>query len=102
MSPMVIKWSTSDEQFQVQGNSNRGFWIWCFNTFIVAGVIGFGSSIDVITHNEEAGGSLVVISCGFASLSFLFWACASVLIRNADEIVRGIVYLRNILKYLGK
>ncbi len=102
MTPMIIKWSASNEHFEFQGNSFWGYWRWCFNTFIVAGVIGFGSCIDIIAHRKEAGSSLVVISSGFASLSFIFWACATVLILRVEEIVGGIVYLRNILKYLGK
>ncbi len=101
MSPMIISWSVSNEQFEVKGKTISGYWKWCFNTFIVAGVIGFGSSVDVITHKKEAGSSLVVISCGFASLSFLFWTCAAVLILNVEEVVDGIIFLRNILKYLG-
>lgn len=102
MPLMVIKWSSSNEQIELQGKSLRSYWIWCFNTFIVAGVIGFGSCIDVIAHKEEAGSSLVVISCGFASLSCLFWSCAAVLIWNKDEIVCGIIYLKKVLEYLGK
>lgn len=100
---MVIKWSTSNEQFELQEKSLRkGYWIWCFNTFIVAGLIGFGSCLDVVTHKEEAGSSLAVISCGLASLSCLYWASSAVLIRNKDEIVGGIIDLKNVLKYLGK
>ncbi len=102
MPSMVIKWSPSNKQFEVREKSHWSNWAWYFNIYIVVCLIGFGSSLDVITHKEEAGGSLVVISCGFASLSCLVWSCATVLIWNADEIVVGIIDLRNVLKHLGK
>src|SRR5687768_12632282 len=88
MPPMVIKWSKSSGRFQVQNKSHWWTdWVWCLNIFIFVFLIGFGSCIDVITHRNEAGGSLFVITCLFGSLSFLTWTCAAVLNWNVDKII---------------
>lgn len=102
LPPIVIKWSELNEQFELTGNTYSDNWIWYFNTFIVSAVIGFGSCIDVITHIEEAGSSLFVMSCGYASLVFLSCSSAVVMIQNKHEIVTGIKYLKNVFETLRK
>ncbi len=102
MSPIVLEWSPSTEQFETAGPQSSKYWKWYFNTFIVAGVIGFGCCLDVIAHAKETGGALVVLSCGLGAMSFLFWASAATVIWKVDEILNAQECYKKIWIHLGK
>lgn len=99
---MVLEWSPTNEQFQTTGNRSPKYWQWYFKTFIFTCFIGFGPCIDVFTNRKEAGISLSIISFGFASMSFLFWASTAVIIWKVDEFVAGLGYLNNACHHIGK
>ncbi len=101
LPPLVLEWCSAIAKFQTGGNSNKKYWPWYFNTFIVACVIGFGSCVDVVIHPKEAGNSLSIVAFGLGSVSLLYWASAAVVIWNVDDIVSGIGYLNAICQHRG-
>lgn len=101
MPPMVLEWSSPNEQFQTRGNTQYKYWPWYMVLYMVTCFIGFGSCVDVVIHLKESGPPLAIMAFGFGSLSLLLWSSATVFIWNIDEIVLGFRYLNTICRHNG-
>lgn len=93
-SPCVIEWSSDSGRVQLNAafKSKRGWLhVWYFNTFCVAGIIGFGSCLDVICHysDQHVGQEKVVYSVVFGALCVLFCASVVVSICNTSDFIEG-------------
>lgn len=99
--PLVLEWSPTKEQFLTSGNTCPKYWLWYFTTIIFSCAIGFGSCIDVISHHKQSGISLSILSFGFASMSFRFFASAAVITWHVDEIVAGLGNLHIAYQHLS-
>lgn len=102
LSPAVLEWSPKNEQFHTNGNTHKKYWFWYLNTYLIACLIGLGSSIDVMLHYKETGIILSILAFGLASCSVLYWVPATVIILNVDDIVTGSRFLKTLSQTNGK
>ncbi len=101
-APIIINWDSSTETFTTSSKVCRTFWIWYFNVFIVAGVIGFGSCVLVIVNASHNSATIVMAAIGLGAMSILLWGEAAIVIDKIDDIVDGLKRLKAFRQKLGK
>lgn len=89
MCPMVLEWNPETLLFSTKGRCNRRYWLWYFNIFVIAGIVGFGSCIVVITHPRESGYPAFIMSCFLATLSCLTWSTVAIVSWHAQTFIEG-------------
>lgn len=99
-SPYPVIWNSESGRLEVSQAFPQGsswFYVTYFNIFFVAGIIGFGSCLDVVCHysDENIGQEIIVLSAVFGALSVFFWASVYVLICDISDFVTGYRRLQN-------
>lgn len=101
-APMILEWDISTQSITLHCISNPSLRIWYFNVFLIAGIVGFGSSLDVIFHRKDLSISYVLICFIYATLSFLIWGSVLIVLLNyAGELEQGFSELRKLTFRLG-
>lgn len=99
--PIIIKWNSSTETFSTSSKTCPSYWLWYFNVFIVAGVIGFGSCASVVANAKENDAPIVIAAMGFGMMAALLLCESAVFIAKIDGIVDGITCMKKLRQKLG-
>lgn len=102
MCPMVLSWCPEQHKFSTLGASNPKYWLWYFNVFVIAGVVGFGNCLLAVACVDETGVAMTIMSFGLAAMSFLLWSSVAVLSFHAQNIANSFKSLAKLFQLFEK
>lgn len=85
-------------QFRNVSSNNYTYFLWYFNTFVIAMGIGCSSCIYVIFHASSISPAKLTVSTGLLGMGVLYVASGYKIIRNVNEIVQGFHCTEQVLR----
>ncbi len=97
-SNIILHLKPGSYQFQNVIPKNSKYFLWYFNTFIIAMGIGFISCFYVIWHASSVSSAKLTVSIGLLGMGVLYIASAYKIIRNVNEIAQGFHCIEQVIK----
>lgn len=104
ISPSVIYWDSLTQTILKRSAAGNRSYIWYITTFVVCGILGFGSCLTVAINcrDDKISPSLLVLSMALGTFSILYWLSAIVLLKNAKDLVTGLGHMKHLHHRLCK
>ena len=101
--PTPFVWIPEDVKFERRDIFDRQYWLFYVNVYIIGGIIGFGSLVDVVVHysDPKVNMYLLLFAVTFGAFSIIFWGFVTLFLANFKTFVLGVNSMRDLMKSLG-